>query len=225
MEGQADGRTRALRISIARDISNGEPGVEVVIEDTGPAFRPRCASRFSIRSSRRRKTASDWVCRSSPRSWTTTEARSASRATLGPARASASSCPNHARRSPRRPVDAIPRSRGRVDRAKRHAASILDWSPATDDDSPWTGRVNMRPDKASILIVEDEAKMRRLLELQLAEEGFHCPHRSRRRNRPPAARQGTIRPHRHGFQTARHERPRFSARREAHQRRICPSSS
>jgi DNA-binding NtrC family response regulator len=31
----------------------------------------------------------------------------------------------------------------------------------------------MRPDKASILIVEDEAKMRRLLELQLAEEGFH----------------------------------------------------
>jgi DNA-binding NtrC family response regulator len=31
----------------------------------------------------------------------------------------------------------------------------------------------MRPERASILIVEDEAKMRRLLELQLAEEGFH----------------------------------------------------
>lgn len=40
MEGQADGRTRALRISIARDISNGEPGVEVVIEDTGPGVPP-----------------------------------------------------------------------------------------------------------------------------------------------------------------------------------------
>jgi two-component system sensor histidine kinase HydH len=36
MEGQADGRARALRVSIARDISNGEPGVGVVIEDTGP---------------------------------------------------------------------------------------------------------------------------------------------------------------------------------------------
>src|SRR6202047_3496182 len=31
----------------------------------------------------------------------------------------------------------------------------------------------MRSDKASILVVEDEAKMRRLLELQLAEEAFH----------------------------------------------------
>ncbi|HWW50881.1 MAG TPA: sigma-54 dependent transcriptional regulator, partial [Verrucomicrobiae bacterium] len=31
----------------------------------------------------------------------------------------------------------------------------------------------MRSDKASILVVEDEAKMRRLLELQLTEEGFH----------------------------------------------------
>ena len=30
----------------------------------------------------------------------------------------------------------------------------------------------MKPDKPSILVVEDEAKMRRLLELQLAEEGF-----------------------------------------------------
>jgi two-component system sensor histidine kinase HydH len=40
MEGQADGRTRALRVSIARDISNGEPGVEVVIEDTGPGVPP-----------------------------------------------------------------------------------------------------------------------------------------------------------------------------------------
>jgi two-component system, NtrC family, sensor histidine kinase HydH len=36
MEGQADGRPRALRVSIARDTSNGEPGVGVVIEDTGP---------------------------------------------------------------------------------------------------------------------------------------------------------------------------------------------
>jgi two-component system sensor histidine kinase HydH len=40
MEGQAGGRTRALRVSIARDISNGEPGVEVVIEDTGPGVPP-----------------------------------------------------------------------------------------------------------------------------------------------------------------------------------------
>jgi DNA-binding NtrC family response regulator len=31
----------------------------------------------------------------------------------------------------------------------------------------------MKPEKPSILIVEDEPKMRRLLELQLAEEGFH----------------------------------------------------
>src|ERR1700685_2773376 len=30
----------------------------------------------------------------------------------------------------------------------------------------------MRTDKSSILIVEDEAKLRRLLELQLADEGF-----------------------------------------------------
>ena len=32
----------------------------------------------------------------------------------------------------------------------------------------------MKPEKPSILIVEDEAKMRRLLELQLAEEGFNA---------------------------------------------------
>src|SRR5271155_2012582 len=32
----------------------------------------------------------------------------------------------------------------------------------------------MKAEKASILIVEDEPKMRRLLELQLAEEGFHA---------------------------------------------------
>jgi DNA-binding NtrC family response regulator len=32
----------------------------------------------------------------------------------------------------------------------------------------------MKPEKSSILIVEDEPKMRRLLELQLAEEGFHA---------------------------------------------------
>jgi DNA-binding NtrC family response regulator len=32
----------------------------------------------------------------------------------------------------------------------------------------------MKPEKPSILIVEDEPKMRRLLELQLAEEGFHA---------------------------------------------------
>lgn len=32
----------------------------------------------------------------------------------------------------------------------------------------------MKPEKPSILIVEDEAKMRRLLELQLAEEGFQA---------------------------------------------------
>jgi len=32
----------------------------------------------------------------------------------------------------------------------------------------------MKPEKASILIVEDEPKMRRLLELQLAEEGFQA---------------------------------------------------
>lgn len=32
----------------------------------------------------------------------------------------------------------------------------------------------MKPDKPAILIVEDEPKMRRLLELQLAEEGFHA---------------------------------------------------
>jgi DNA-binding NtrC family response regulator len=32
----------------------------------------------------------------------------------------------------------------------------------------------MKTDKPSILVVEDEAKMRRLLELQLAEEGFHA---------------------------------------------------
>jgi len=32
----------------------------------------------------------------------------------------------------------------------------------------------MKPDKPSILIVEDEAKMRRLLELQLADEGFNA---------------------------------------------------
>jgi len=44
----------------------------------------------------------------------------------------------------------------------------------------WTGprgrgiepTVNTRQEKASILVVEDEAKMRRLLELQLGEEGF-----------------------------------------------------
>jgi DNA-binding NtrC family response regulator len=44
----------------------------------------------------------------------------------------------------------------------------------------WTGRqgrkietfVNTRQEKAAILVVEDEAKMRRLLELQLGEEGF-----------------------------------------------------
>lgn len=32
----------------------------------------------------------------------------------------------------------------------------------------------MKADKASVLIVEDEPKMRRVLELQLAEEGFHA---------------------------------------------------
>jgi DNA-binding NtrC family response regulator len=32
----------------------------------------------------------------------------------------------------------------------------------------------MKPDKPSILVVEDETKLRRLLELQLAEEGFHA---------------------------------------------------
>ena len=32
--------------------------------------------------------------------------------------------------------------------------------------------VNTRQEKAAILVVEDEAKMRRLLELQLGEEGF-----------------------------------------------------
>ena len=32
----------------------------------------------------------------------------------------------------------------------------------------------MKDEKASILVVEDEPKMRRLLELQLAEEGFHA---------------------------------------------------
>jgi DNA-binding NtrC family response regulator len=32
----------------------------------------------------------------------------------------------------------------------------------------------MKPQEASILVVEDEAKLRRLLELQLAEEGFHA---------------------------------------------------
>jgi DNA-binding NtrC family response regulator len=32
----------------------------------------------------------------------------------------------------------------------------------------------MKPDKPSILVVEDEAKLRRLIELQLAEEGFHA---------------------------------------------------
>ena len=32
--------------------------------------------------------------------------------------------------------------------------------------------VNTRHEKAAILVVEDEAKMRRLLELQLGEEGF-----------------------------------------------------
>src|SRR5260370_34511828 len=32
--------------------------------------------------------------------------------------------------------------------------------------------VNTRQEKAVILVVEDEAKMRRLLELQLGEEGF-----------------------------------------------------
>ena len=32
----------------------------------------------------------------------------------------------------------------------------------------------MKREKPSILIVEDEAKMRRLLELQLAEEGFQA---------------------------------------------------
>src|ERR1700721_2051507 len=32
----------------------------------------------------------------------------------------------------------------------------------------------MKTEKASILIVEDEPKMRRLLELQLAEEGFQA---------------------------------------------------
>src|SRR5437899_4968791 len=36
--------------------------------------------------------------------------------------------------------------------------------------------VNTRQEKAAIHVVEDEAKMRRLLELQLGEEGFavHC---------------------------------------------------
>ena len=33
-------------------------------------------------------------------------------------------------------------------------------------------RMTTRSEKATILIVEDEAKMRRLLELQLGEEGF-----------------------------------------------------
>ena len=33
--------------------------------------------------------------------------------------------------------------------------------------------MNKSDDKAAILIVEDEAKLRRLLELQLGEEGFH----------------------------------------------------
>ena len=32
--------------------------------------------------------------------------------------------------------------------------------------------MNTRQEKAAILVVEDEAKMRRLLELQLGEEGF-----------------------------------------------------
>ena len=41
----------------------------------------------------------------------------------------------------------------------------------------------MKREKPSILIVEDEAKMRRLLELQLAEEGFR---RAPRRTPKPA---------------------------------------
>ncbi len=32
----------------------------------------------------------------------------------------------------------------------------------------------MKTEKASILVVEDEAKLRRLIELQLVEEGFHA---------------------------------------------------
>ena len=35
-----------------------------------------------------------------------------------------------------------------------------------------TKNMNMRGEKAAILIVEDEAKMRRLVELRLGEEGF-----------------------------------------------------
>ena len=34
--------------------------------------------------------------------------------------------------------------------------------------------MNTRNDKATILVVEDEAKLRRLIELQLAEDGFHA---------------------------------------------------
>ena len=69
----------------------------------------------------------------------------------------------------------------------------------------------------TILIVEDEAKMRRLLELNLGEDGFDTRLRRRRRSRRRDAPARSRRPRYHRSQVARHGRPRISPRRKAHE--------
>ncbi|MDR3720460.1 MAG: sigma-54 dependent transcriptional regulator [Candidatus Acidoferrales bacterium] len=59
-------------------------------------------------------------------------------------------------------------SRARPHEARERKTRNGEGSPGIE----WTAP--MKPEKPSILIVEDEPKMRRLLELQLAEEGFHA---------------------------------------------------
>ena len=76
----------------------------------------------------------------------------------------------------------------------------------------------MTAEKPTILIVEDEPKMRRLLELQLAEEGFHV-HSAPTRKPGCNLVKEAFRPDRHRFQAAGDERPRISAGREARERR------
>src|ERR1022692_3216665 len=114
------------------------------------ACRPKCASRFSTRSTRRERTAWGLAWQSSPRLWTAIAAGSNSTTLFRPAR------------------DFMYSSRARPHEAPERKTRNGEGSPGIE----WTA--HMKAEKPSILIVEDEPKMRRLLELQLAEEGFHA---------------------------------------------------
>ena len=78
--------------------------------------------------------------------------------------------------------------------------------------------MNTRQEKAAILVVEDEAKMRRLLELQLAEEGFVVHSAAGRGNRVATSSPRKTGSRRDGPAPARNERPRILAGREARER-------